>query len=216
MPTINAKITTSSPVLDLYSIEPFEITIDLFLDHSCPITFATSTSNLFNGKALFAGGLAFTDVSTGQHISRETIDVCGWINDAVLTQESESRFITLRPDHKHTITARIERVKSRLNTSPQPVFTTADEYRAWIESLPIVWKWDHSYNLEDGRSYEIDVDEDASIGKWWNGAKENLLKKSISCRDETAAIEDKIRIQADKRACFLVRRPDTDDSLDWP
>lgn len=217
MLTIEAHISTPSPVLDLGSTEPFEIVIELFLKHHSPISFSTDQSNIFNVNILHDGGLTFTDVSTGEQISRNTRFLCGGWCDGILSAETEMKFKTLYPEQPYVREASFGRIKWKsFGSLTLPTMATIEQYQERVARLPDVWKWQGTGQLKDGRTYEIEIGTDATIHKWLEGAKEDLLAKPVSQRDEAAMRTEAVTFQVITPARFLVRRPDTDGSLDWP
>ncbi|KAF4465921.1 hypothetical protein FALBO_7235 [Fusarium albosuccineum] len=217
MPSIQAHISTSSPVFDLTSSAPFTISIDLFLQHLCELTFPKFASTLFNSSIFNEGGLTFTDTSTGIDVPRGRLELCAWDHDGALRKENEQCFMTLRPGQKHTITAEMARIETRVKGSVEigPI-TTVEEHAAAMEKLPKVWKWRHARKLEDGKTYRVGIDQDASIKQWLEGSKQELLSKPLADRREGKMCTEPVQFHVVQPACFTVQRPDTDGSLDWP
>lgn len=217
MLTIEAHMSTPSPILDLESTEPFEIVIELVLKHHSPISFPIAQSTLFNGNELHDGGLTFTDVSTGELTGRNTRDLCGLCCPSILSAETEMRFETIYPKQPYVIKTSFERIKWKAFGSwTQPTMETAKQHQERMARLPDVWKWQGTGQLKDGGTYEIGIGTDATIHKWLEGAKEDLLAKPVSQRDEAAMRTEAVTFQVVTPARFLVRRPDADGSLDWP
>ena len=156
MAMIEVQISTSPRVLDLESVGPFEITIELSLVHDAPISFPKQASTLFNGHILHAGGLTFTDVATGKSIPRNTRDLCGASCDTVLTAETEKRFVTLHPGESYTIQTGFQRIESRSTGSHSPpAIATVEQYLEHMARITTVWKWQNTHQLDDGKTYQI-------------------------------------------------------------
>lgn len=217
MPSIDVRISTSSPLLDLTSENPFTITLDLFLDHTSPVTFPNSASSLFNGTIFKKGGLSFCDVATGDYAGRNSIILCRDDSPIILQKDREESFTTLHCGQKHTITASIERVKTRVGNRLDPyAYGTVKEFQNALERMPTIWKWDSTGGLNNETTYEIGVDDAVCVQRWLEGTKEELLSKPIDERNENSMIKEAITIHVIQTSRFQVRRPDTDGSLDWP
>lgn len=151
MITIEAHISTSSPVLDLELAEGFDIVIELFLKHHSPISFPTFQSTLCNGNELHEGGLVFTDVSTGEQISRNTRDLCGPYCPTILSAETEIRFKTIYPEHTYVIKTGFERINWKsIGSLTPPTMANLEQYQERVARLPDVWKWQGTGQLRMG------------------------------------------------------------------
>lgn len=217
MPSIDLRISTSSPLLDLTSENPFTITLDLFLNHTTPVTFPNSVSSLFNGTIFKKGGLSFCNVSTGDYAGRNITNICTDDSPIILQKGQEESFTTLHCGQKHTITASMERVKARVGNPLDPyAYGTVKEFQIALDRMPTIWKWHCTGGLNNGTTYEIGVDDAACVQRWLEGTKEELLSKPINERNENSMIKEAITVKVIQTSRFQVRRPDTDGSLDWP
>ncbi|CVL08301.1 uncharacterized protein FMAN_05102 [Fusarium mangiferae] len=215
MPSIEAQVSTSSPVFDLESEHDHTITIDLFLQHNRPITFPTQNLRLFDSP-MNKGGLTFTDLKTGTEARRNTIFMCGPDREGSLREDNKSNFLTLHPGQKYTIQASISRMESGVGRIQLPPGSIAEEYREAIEAQPKVWKWWKAGNLENGKTYRLGIDEESTIKEWFEGSREDLLRKPLSERTNEKMKKELVVIKVTQAAEFTMKRPDSDGSLDWP
>lgn len=164
MPSVNVNISTSSPILNIKSKEPFTITLDIFLDHTCPITFKDEDSNIFNGKFTYQGGLTLTEIPNREPIDLRWIDMLRESNNGVLHQSNQKDFTTFYPGEKFT-------------------FSEAISGTEWNFLAPDAKK-DPVGGQEKSRirKYEIGIDAKAAIRSWLEGDKEELLAKPIAQR----------------------------------
>ncbi|KAK2594297.1 hypothetical protein QQS21_008003 [Conoideocrella luteorostrata] len=212
MPSVKVQLSTSANVFDLSSTEPFIITLHVLLHHDSPITFPITASKLTDGTMFRQGGLTFRDIHTGEFAKRNTINVCHDNSPIILCPENEEIFLTLYPKQKHTTEEMFTRGEALVFADDAP-----NEANGEIESKrPVVWKWFHTRGLHDGTTYEVGLDEGLCIKPWFRGSKEELLRKPLSERHESAMSRDVVAVQAVQTASFRVRRPDTDGALDWP
>lgn len=215
MPSIEAHISTSSPVFDLESEHDHTITIDLFLQHNRPITLPTQNLRLFDSP-MNKGGLTFTDTETGTEARRNTIFTCGPDHKGSLREDNKDYFLTLHPEQRYTIQASISRMESGVGRIQLPLGSTAKEYREAIEAQPKVWKWWKAGNLENGKTYRLGIDKESTIKKWFEGSTEELLRKPLDDRTDDKMNNEPIMINVTWPGEFTMKRPDTDGSLDWP
>ncbi|KAF5530330.1 hypothetical protein FMEXI_13618 [Fusarium mexicanum] len=215
MPSIEARISTSSPVFDLESEHDHTITVDLFLQHSRPITFLTQNLRLFDSP-MNKGGLTFTDSQTGTEARRNRIFICGPDHEGSLRENNKEYFLTLHPGQKHTIQASISRMECGVGRIQPPSGSTAKEYREAREAQPKVWKWWKAGNLDNGKAYRIGIDQESTIMKWFESSTEELLRKPLDDRTDDKMSKEPIMINVTQPAEFTMKRPDTDGSLDWP
>ncbi|RBQ77805.1 hypothetical protein FVER14953_21643 [Fusarium verticillioides] len=215
MPSIEAHISTSSPVFDLEADHDHTITIDLFLHHGRAITFPTENLRLFDSP-MNKGGLTFTDTETSIEARRNTIFICGPGYEGSLREDNKECFLTLHPGQKYTIEASISRMESGVGRIQLLPGSTAEEYREAIAKQPKVWKWWKAGNLDDGKTYIIGTDQESTIRKWFEGSTEELLRKPLAERTDDKMNKEPIMINVTPPAEFTMKRPDTDGSLDWP
>ncbi|KAF5968678.1 hypothetical protein FCOIX_11286 [Fusarium coicis] len=215
MPSIEAHISTSSPVFDLEADHDHTITIDLFLHHGRTITFPTDNLRLFDSP-MNKGGLTFTDTETGTEARRNTIFICGPGYEGSLREDNKECFLTLYPGQKHTLEASISRMESGVGSIQLHPGSTAKEYREANEAQPKVWKWWKADNLNNGKTYRIGIDQGSTIRKWLEGSTEELLRKPLDDRTDDKMHKEPITINVTQPAQFTMKRPDTDGSLDWP
>ncbi|KAF5234783.1 hypothetical protein FANTH_11972 [Fusarium anthophilum] len=215
MPSIEAHISTSSPVFDLESEHDHTITIDLFLQHNRPITFPTQNLRLFDSP-MNKGGLTFTDTETGTEARRNRIFMCGPDHEGSLQENNKGYFLTLHPGQKHTIQASISRMESGVGSIQLPRGNTATGYREANEAQPKVWKWWKAGNLDNGKTYRIGIDQESNVRKWFEGSTEELLRKTLADRIDDKMNKEPIMINVTQPGEFTMKRPDRDGSLDWP
>ncbi|KAG4268030.1 hypothetical protein FPRO04_04446 [Fusarium proliferatum] len=215
MPSIEAHISTSSPVFDLESEHDYTISIDLFLQHSCAITFPTQNLRLFDSP-MNKGGLTFTDTETGAEARRNTIFICGPGHEGSLREDNKGCFLTLHPGQKHTVEAYISRMEAGVGVIQIPPGSTAKEYREAREAQPKVWKWWKAENLENDKTYSVGVDKDSTIKQWFEGSMRELLRKPLAERTDERMKKEPVVINVTQAAEFTMKRPDSDGSLDWP
>ncbi|KAF5581850.1 hypothetical protein FPANT_8769 [Fusarium pseudoanthophilum] len=215
MPSIEAHISTSSPVFDLEADHSHTITIDLFLHHTRAITFPTENLRLFNSP-MNKGGLTFTDTETGIEARRNTIFICGPGYDGSLREDNKECFLTLNPGRKYTIQASISRMESGVGRIQLPPGSTTIEYRKANQAQPMVWKWWKAGNLDNGKTYTIGIDEKSTIRKWFEGSMEEIVRKPLAERTDNKMHNEPIMINVTQPAEFTMKRPDSDGSLNWP
>jgi hypothetical protein len=203
MPSIEARIN-SSPVFDMESDDPFNITIELILHHHSGVTFRINEIPLFNGKVMNKGGLTFTDTVTGIETPRNTIFFCGPGPEGPLRVAIENGFTSLHPGEKHTIEGSMHRMDISFNLGPN---STPEGIKGAIKKRPKVCNWRHAENLEEGRTYRIGIDKDNVIKTWLEGSKEELLSKPLTERTDDKMKLEPIFFHLTQPAEFIVKRP---------
>lgn len=202
-PSIDISISTSAPVLDLASRDPFIIELTLELHYKHPITFRNGDSNLFGGKILYNGGLSFTDTTTRKPAPRGDIDICNLVEtEARLTANTLSSFTTLQPKQPYTITAIMEPMKVDANS-------------AWIfhgvapkKDEPEEWIWPTAEGLEDDKEYGIGVAEPYLAERCSEGSKEDILAKVNAMKEHKIKHLERVPYKVVKPASFCVKRPE--------
>lgn len=220
IPSIDVEISVSSPVLDLSSTENLIITISLTLNHSGPVTFCRHDCNLLNGSVMAKGGLAFIDIDTGNKAGRGELDICrARYPDC---PRSLNDYTTLHPAQKHNITTGIVRQEGGDDESGFVIEKqywrgelSAEELIEKLGEIPRVWRWWNSECLEDGKVYKIGVEEEGITTGWVPWDKEQFRTIPIP-EIERAVRKEMIPFRITKTAQFLVKRPDTDGSLNFP
>ncbi|KAF4955690.1 hypothetical protein FGADI_4383 [Fusarium gaditjirri] len=190
MPSIEARISTSSPVFDLESEHD---SVDLLLQRSCTITLPTQNPCLFDSP-MNNGGVTFTDTETGTDVRRTRIFICGPGHEDSLREDNKACFLTLNPGQKHTLQAYISRMESGVGRIQLPPDSTAKEYREAMEAQPKVWKWWKAENLENGKTYCIGIDNKSTIKEWFEGSMEKLLRKPLAERSDDKMNKEPIMI----------------------
>jgi hypothetical protein len=212
-PSIAVSIATSSPVLDLSKHDPFTITITITLDYPYPITFDKRFTSLFDGKALYEGGLSITNTSTKEQLARNSLSVCYDTSDedGTPSEQSKDDFTTLFPGKDRQISVDIKPFE--LPVCPTSGFM--DERLAEKQMPKKAWKWSNVSNLEDGQSYELGVSQEAVVRRWFQGSVAGVLEmKRLGLKPSIK--NDVVRFTVRDTARFAVRRPDKDGSLNWP
>ncbi|KAK2606061.1 hypothetical protein QQS21_003579 [Conoideocrella luteorostrata] len=160
MPSIDVRVSAQSDVLDLNCAGPFIIALNVVLNHSSPITFPHSESALTNGAILRRAYSSFRDIHSGQFVERNHIQICYSGDPVILQRDNQGDFTTLYAGQNHTIDQAIERVETKrgeaIVATPR---MTSEEYREVDSKRPTVWKWYFTRGLQDGKTYEIGLDE---------------------------------------------------------
>jgi hypothetical protein len=203
MPSIEARIN-SSPVFDMESDDPFNITIELILHHHSGVTFRINEIPLFNREVMNRGGLTFTDTVTGIETPRNTIFFCGPGPEGPLRVAIENSFTSLRPGEKHTIEGSMHRMNISFDLGPN---STPEGIKAAIKKRPKVCNWRHAENFEEGRTYRIGIDKDNVIKTWLEGSKKELLSKPLTERTDDKMMSEPIFFHVTQPAEFIVKRP---------
>ncbi|KAF9776336.1 hypothetical protein IL306_005504, partial [Fusarium sp. DS 682] len=94
-----------------------------------------------------------------------------------------------------------------------PPNSTAEEYKEAMEKRLSNWNWSHAENLEDRKSYRIGIDKDSTIKEWFEGSKEELLRKPLAERTDEKMNKEPIPFNVTQPAEFTMERPDAGDSL---
>ncbi|KAF1844986.1 uncharacterized protein K460DRAFT_365903 [Cucurbitaria berberidis CBS 394.84] len=208
-PSIVVRLSTSSLVFDLSQPTPFTITLGLTLDYTAPITFRKIYTGLFDGKLLHEGGLTFTNAATGQHLPRNTIDICYRSDHEHCgpTWATRSDYVTLYPGREYVIERTINPVKVKFLSAG----INGEKGDTRHEGL----KWYGLWGFEDKARYQIGVSDAAVVKEWIEGSIWEILGWQI-LRGTPQMKRELIRYTVHDSGLFEIRRPDTDGSLNWP
>ena len=164
IPSIDASITTSSSKLDLTIPNPkdleFEVTVELTLHHTGPITFVWWLFPLFSGRFLFKGGLDFIDVESGQKATRDE-ELC-FLPD--FCEGLPNGYRTLIPEEPKQFS---------------DIISWDDDYG-----------WEFAEGLKDGRQYDIKLGGCDKLSLYFEGTTDEAISsfrntKSIDFTKET-------------------------------
>lgn len=174
-PSIDVRISTSSPVLDLEALEPWSLEVTLILCHKSPITFYQEGAGLFDGRLLDEGGVTFTNLRTRQKALCGEVFVCNFGPfGGPLSRRNKHVFHTLYPGKGHTITKTIALVFWVPKIKKEPGMTS----QAHVDkqnSLPEVWRWPNVSSLKDGQTYELGISTEARVTNWMEGSVDEIL-----------------------------------------
>jgi len=178
------------------------------------VTFIRRYNGLFDGKILYQGGLTFTNIATAKQVPRNAINIC-YMDDTGqgLAWATRHEYITLYPGKEHIIERSINPMHNRRKTADEanPEKIISDDSDAPTANI----KWYGVGGFEDGQTYRIGISEDATISEWLQGSIWEILGWQI-LGWKAKPRSEKISYIVRDSCAFLLRRPDTDGSLDWP
>jgi hypothetical protein len=200
-PTIAVKITTSSSTFDLYQTVPLTIRLALTLTHNRPITFLKQYTGLFDGKIFHRGGLTFTNTTTGQEASRNTIDICYFSAHEVISWATKSGYVTLYPGQAHIIERHIDPMNS-------PNLRASRE--RWGSRYISILGMSGLASFENAQTYEVGISEEAVVHGWFEGSiSEILVWQMLGWKPEEK--RQRIGYTVVETASFEVQRSEADD-----
>ena len=198
LPTIDVVITASPAVFDIDGSTELSIRLNLTLRHDRPITLYKRETRLFDGKILHAQGLTFTDTKTGQHVPRNTINICYFESEGGISWATRCNYVTLYPGQTHVIETRIipwdadgrEKTSSTNDTS--------------------CLRWIRFAGFKDGHTYRIGIANDAVVDKWLEGSIWGILGwQKVGWAPKTVRAD--IRYRVVESTEFTIKRSDAQE-----
>ncbi|KAF2123379.1 hypothetical protein P153DRAFT_435972 [Dothidotthia symphoricarpi CBS 119687] len=211
-PYISVCISTVSSTLDLALNRPFTITVIMTLRHTHPITFHKHTTPFFN-RLLYNPGLTFTNVRTGESISRVVMHVLYLRSeeDMLPTEKNRPSWVTLSPGVPHTLEATL---RPRLTAPPIPLTRgmTIAEITEIQSRQTKTMKWPNVANFEDEQTYEIGVTTGVGVKEWFPESFDRILgMRELGMTPDVR--KEAIGFEVVQSARFTLKRPDKDGSL---
>ncbi|OWY46786.1 hypothetical protein AA0119_g9230 [Alternaria tenuissima] len=198
LPAIDVVITASPAVFDIDGSTELSIWLNLTLRHDRPITLYKRETSLFNGKILHAQGLTFNDTKTGQHVPRNTIDICTFQSEGGISWATRCNYITLYPGQTHVIETRI--VPWNADGREKTSSTNDTSYLRWIRFA----------GFKDGHTYRIGIANDAVVDQWLEGSIWGILGWQ-KLGSAPATVRANVRFTLDKTSTFTIKRADADE-----
>ncbi|KAH0426984.1 hypothetical protein CcaCcLH18_09990 [Colletotrichum camelliae] len=212
VPHISVRISASSDRLNMTEGIPLTFFMELTLHHSQPITWESHGWGITYASTVFRDrGLTFRDTSTGQLIPRGCIDICVESDDNKITEHNKGGWTTLYPGSPHVLEPKLEGKLGR-QLWPPPQLTGETEEECRIRPHTVTWQFVREFR--DGRTYEVGISDEARIGYYWNGTKDDFLSGRREQSDKTGT-SGPIEYKIEDTVSFTVSQPDADGSLDY-